>query len=246
MRLITRRLLTTFHKTLVRLSRMNKDMDNIVNLHDGDLEKHLHRASESLLNGNIIAVPTDTIYGIAGLAQNSDAIRRIYDIKKRDLNNPIAISVGNVEDFYKWSKVVVPQDLLRDLLPGPVTIVLERSNDLNPDLNPGKSLVGIRIPNHPFIIKLVQKCGGPIALTSANISAARSTLNVQEFQELWHRLDVICDGGQLGATEFARKGSTVIDLSMKGKYRIIRPGSAQKETVQVLEKYDLVEYTENT
>lgn len=58
-------------------------------------------AVESLLNGQIIAVPTDTIYGIAGLAQNSDAIKRIYKIKQRNLGNPIAISVGKVKDFYK-------------------------------------------------------------------------------------------------------------------------------------------------
>lgn len=74
---------------------------------------------------------------------------------------------------------MVPQDLLEDLLPGPVTIVLERSSHLNTDLNPGTDLVGIRIPNHPFIIDLAQKCGGPIALTSANISSTKSTLNIQ-------------------------------------------------------------------
>ncbi|WAR08613.1 YRDC-like protein [Mya arenaria] len=162
-------------------------------------------AAESLLNGNIIAVPTDTIYGVAGLVQNSEAIRKIYNIKNRDQAKPIAIS-----------------GLLDDLLPGPVTIVLQRSSQLNPDLNPGTPLVGIRIPNHPFIIELARKCGGPIALT-----------------KLWPQLDVICDGGQLGDTEFSRRGSTVVDLSVRGKYRIIRDGSAKKETVEVLERYSL-------
>ena len=61
----------------------------------------VQQAAECLLNGHIISVPTDTVYGIAGLAQNSDAISSIYDIKKRNLKNPIAISVGCVEDFYK-------------------------------------------------------------------------------------------------------------------------------------------------
>ncbi|XP_052810589.1 threonylcarbamoyl-AMP synthase-like [Mya arenaria] len=196
-------------------------------------------AAESLLNGNIIAVPTDTIYGVAGLVQNSEAIRKIYNIKNRDQAKPIAISVGNVADFYKWSKVILPQGLLDDLLPGPVTIVLQRSSQLNPDLNPGTPLVGIRIPNHPFIIELARKCGGPIALTSANISSTKSTLNTREFAELWPQLDVICDGGQLGDTEFSRRGSTVVDLSVRGKYRIIRDGSAKKETVEVLERYSL-------
>lgn len=205
-------------------------------------EASVKLASESLLNGHVIAVPTDTIYGIAGLAQNSEAIKRIYDIKHRNLTNPIAISVGSVRDFYKWSKVVVPQELLEDLLPGPVTVVLERSSQLNPDLNPGTELVGIRIPNHPFIIDLAQKCGGPIALTSANISSAQSTLNIQEFEDLWPHLDLVFDGGQLGDTDFSRRGSTVVDLSVRDKYKIIRDGSAKKETVKLLEaKYNLVE-----
>lgn len=207
-------------------------------------EAAVELASDSLLKGHVIAVPTDTIYGIAGLAQNSDAINKIYGIKNRNLKNPIAISVGNIEDFYKWSKVVVPRELLSDLLPGPVTIVLERSNQLNPDLNPGTDLVGIRIPDHPFIIDLAQKCGGPIALTSANISSTRSTLNIQEFEDLWPQLDLVFDGGQLGDTDFSRRGSTVVDLSVRNKYKIIRDGSAKKETVKLLEeKYNLVERT---
>ena len=73
----------------------------------------------------------------------------------------------------------VPRTLLCDILPGPVTIVLERSHDLNPDLNPGTNLVGIRIPNHKFMIELARECDGPIALTSANISNSRSSLSVE-------------------------------------------------------------------
>ncbi|XP_045196415.2 threonylcarbamoyl-AMP synthase-like [Mercenaria mercenaria] len=232
------------HFQVIRRRNMNLTCEKVVKLGENGNQKPVELAAESLLNGHIIAVPTDTIYGIAGLAQNSDAIGRIYNIKRRDLRNPIAISVGTVQDFYKWSKVVVPAELLEDLLPGPVTVVLQRSDQLNPDLNPGTDLVGIRIPNHPFIINLAQKCGGPIALTSANISSTKSTLNVQEFHELWPQLDLICDGGQLGDTEFSRRGSTVVDLSVRGKYKIIRDGSAKKETVELLEeKYSLVEQT---
>jgi tRNA A37 threonylcarbamoyladenosine synthetase subunit TsaC/SUA5/YrdC len=73
---------------------------------------------------------------------------------------------------------VVPRAVLEDLLPGPVTVVSERSVDLNPALNPGTSLVGIRIPDHTLMQRLAQACGGPIALTSANRSAAQSTLTL--------------------------------------------------------------------
>ncbi|KAH3738009.1 hypothetical protein DPMN_044612 [Dreissena polymorpha] len=211
----------------------------IMKLCEKVVSDQVDQAVSSLLRGNIIAVPTDTIYGIAGLVQNSEAIKRMYNIKRRDEAKPIAISVSSVAEFSKWSTSDLPEGLLDALLPGPVTVVLERSEDLNPDLNPGTALVGIRIPDHPFIIELARRCGGPIALTSANISASRSTLNIQEFQELWPQLDLICDGGQLGDTEFSRQGSTVVDLSVKGTYHLVRDGSAKKETVQLLEKYKL-------
>lgn len=200
------------------------------------------QAAESLVNGQIIAVPTDTIYGIAGLAQDSEAVDRIYNIKQRDTAKPIAISVANVDDIYRWSKVNVPKSLLSDLLPGPVTVVLERSVDLNPNLNPGTRLVGIRIPNHRFMIELAKQCDGPIALTSANVSNTRSSLSVDEFQDLWKHLDLICDEGPLADTNLSRSGSTVVDLSVQGKYKIIRGGSARKPTVTLLEdKYGLEE-----
>ena len=80
---------------------------------------------------------------------------------------------------FRWAKVTVTSDLLSRLLPGPVTTVFERQPELNPTLNPGVPLVGVRIPQHGFVRQLVARCGAPITLTSANISQARSTLSVE-------------------------------------------------------------------
>ena len=79
----------------------------------------------------------------------------------------------------RWTKCTVSFDLLHDLLPGPVTAVLERGVDLNSQLNPGNPLVGIRVPAHSFMRKLVARCGYPLALTSANVSNTTSTLAVE-------------------------------------------------------------------
>ena len=78
-----------------------------------------------------------------------------------------------------WAKVTVSSDLLSHLLPGPVTTVFERRPELNPALNPRVPLVGVRIPEHHFVQQLVSRCGGPLALTSANVSQARSTLTAE-------------------------------------------------------------------
>ena len=80
--------------------------------------------------------------------------------------------------FDRWSKVAVSREVLEDLLPGPVTVVSKRTPELNPALNPGTELVGIRIPDHTFMRRLAQECGEPVALTSANRSAAQSTLTL--------------------------------------------------------------------
>ncbi|KAG7245729.1 hypothetical protein CRUP_004873, partial [Coryphaenoides rupestris] len=90
----------------------------------------------ALKEGLVVAVPTDTIYGLACLAQHRLAIKTVYDIKGRNGQKPLAICVGEIQDIYKYCKVKVKAELLTDLLPGPVTLVFERSEVLNKDLNP--------------------------------------------------------------------------------------------------------------
>ncbi|KAM8847513.1 threonylcarbamoyl-AMP synthase [Synchiropus picturatus] len=200
----------------------------------------LSRTVQALKEGQVVGVPTDTIYGLACLAQNRDAIKKVYDIKGRNQQKPLAICVGEIPDIYKYCDVKVEKALLEDLLPGPVTLVFERADVLNKDLNPFTKLVGVRIPDHPFMRRLCQMCEEPLALTSANISSQTSTVEVNEFQDLWPKLAVVVDGGPIG--DLSRLGSTVVDLSVPSRYRIIRPGCAFSATVDVLEhKYGLSE-----
>lgn len=195
---------------------------------------------KALQEGHVVGLPTDTIYGLACLAQNSEAVSKIYDIKGRNAQKPLAICVGEVQDIHKYCKVKVKEELLGDLLPGPVTLVFERTELLNKDLNPFTPLVGVRIPDHPFMRRLCQMCGEPLALTSANISSQTSTVAAHEFQDLWPKLAVVVDGGPIG--DQSRLGSTVVDLSVREKYRIIRPGCALSSTLDVLQhKYELSE-----
>ncbi|KAJ6663368.1 hypothetical protein lerEdw1_009447 [Lerista edwardsae] len=178
-----------------------------------------------LQEGGLVAVPTDTIYGIACLAQNSQAVEAVYRLKGRNGSKPLAICLPEVEHIYRYCNVRVPDELLRDLLPGPVTLVLERSEALNKDLNPFTLLVGVRIPQHWFIRELARACAAPLALTSANISAESSNLTVTEFQELWPHLSLVVDGGPVGDVHSpeCRLGSTVVDLSVSGRFKCTCP-----------------------
>ncbi|XP_048358174.1 threonylcarbamoyl-AMP synthase [Sphaerodactylus townsendi] len=201
-------------------------------------ERALSSAVAALREGGLVAVPTDTLYGIACLAEDSRALRAVYQLKGRDGAKPLAICLADVDQVHRYCKLAVPDQLLHDLLPGPVTLVLERSQALNPDLNPFTSLVGVRVPDHWFIKELARVCATPLALTSANISSQKSSLTVTEFKELWPHLALVVDGGPIGDLQRpeCRLGSTVVDLSVPGKFKVIRPGCALTQTVEVLVK----------
>lgn len=238
--MVTASLLRKFSSLSFKVGSRIFPMNNVVSLNEGsDFISHIASAAEALQKGKVIAVPTDTLYGIAALAQNDTAVESIYEIKKRNTVKPLAICVAEVKDVYKWGTVIVPHSLLTSLLPGPVTLVFNRTPLLNPSLNPGHDTVAIRIPDADFIRGVAAKCNSPLALTSANISTMESPLEVKEFSDTWDKLEKIYDGGLLGQDEKCRKGSTIVELLKPGKYNIIRQGSAYEQTLKILHKYDL-------
>lgn len=198
-------------------------------------------AKEHLERQHVIALPTDTVYGLACSANSEQAIQRLYKIKGRNEEKPVAICVADLEDVYHWGDAGhLPIEMLSKLLPGPVTILVNRSVYLNnPFLNNGIRKIGIRIPDFDFIRNLSRSYKQPIGLTSANRSGDKSTLHVNEFKGLWKELGVVIDGGQLGLLESQRCASTVIDLSEPGRYNIVREGVALKYTLEVVESFGI-------
>jgi len=223
----------------------NRFRPSVIRLKDFDLKKCARIAAEDLKSGDIVAVPTDTIYGVACLVQIRPAVDKLYALKGRHPEKPISICLAEIEDLFKWSKVTVSRDLLAELLPGPVTLCFDRLPTLNPDFNPDARLVGIRVPDHSFVRQICRDVqGSPVALTSANVSQAQSCLEVSEFiDDLGSGLSKVFDGGRLicdeGQETRSRQGSTIVDLSLQGHYKIIRNGSALQDTVAKLEKYGL-------
>lgn len=190
-----------------------------------------------LKSGKVVAVPTDTLYGLACSAINIEAVNRLYAIKRRNENKPVAICVGRVSDVQRWACVGhLPDGLLSALLPGPVTLVLQCINKLDKSLS-HNGKVGIRIPDYSFIRNIANGLNTPLALTSANISSEPSAIKVEEFQPLWSKISAIFDGGSLGSGD--RCGSTVVDLSVTGYFHIIRPGVAASEVERLLQIFGL-------
>jgi len=231
------------HKKILQLPKSEVELKNVSQL-----------AASKIALGKIIAVPTDTIYGLACLVQNESAVQDLYHIKGRHPDKPVSVCVAEIEDIYQWGEVTVSRQLLEQLLPGPVTLCFARKKELNTEFNPESELVGIRIPDHFFVRELCRKlqsfegCCSPVALTSANVSGSDSCLETKEFAETLFsqpnsKLEMIFDGGRLGETRLSRLGSTIVDLSTKGYFKIIRQGSAETNTVKILKVHGLLEYS---
>ncbi|CAH2560162.1 L-threonylcarbamoyladenylate synthase [Cardinium endosymbiont of Oedothorax gibbosus] len=124
--------------------------------------------------------------------------------------------------------------MLNDFLPGAVTLLFEAWPYINKDLISKTNLIGIRMPDHPFMMHVVRFCNAAIALTSANKSSATSCLHVKEFKQLWPDLDAVFDGGTLGAIDPMRLGSTIVDLFVENSFRIIRNGCALDDVTKIL------------
>lgn len=198
-------------------------------------------ASELLKAGKVIALPTDTIYGLACSANDPEAIKSLYEIKGRNEGKPVAICVSDYSDLKHWGCADhLPMELMKKLLPGPVTIVLAKSRHLsNPFLNPGVDKIGIRIPDFNFIRDVCRDFNQPMALTSANRSSEKSSLNITEFENLWTHLSAVFDGGSLSEAEDHRAGSTVIDLSEANICKVIRQGISYESTVYLLKQFNI-------
>ncbi|CAF1236566.1 unnamed protein product [Adineta steineri] len=207
---------------------------NVVSINDNDL---IDRCISILKNDGVIAVPTDTIYGLAALVNSKKAVQKIYEIKGRLFTKPLAISVGYVEDLFTCSKPTLTKEQLStgDLLPGPVTLMFERQSLLPSYFNPNINNIAIRIPNCQFMIELAQRLHEPIALTSANISNEPSSVSIDEFKQLWSQIDLVIDGGLLASND--RRGSTIVDLSEKGYFHIQRHGIDCERIIQYLKEH---------
>lgn len=215
-------------------SSQSKQLFNMYKVHE-NFNDNVQLAAKHIQLGNVIALPTDTIYGLAANAQDREAILKLYKIKGREFTKPLSICVSSINQIPTYAEIDhLPKNLLNNFLPGPVTIILNRTDNLNSHLNPSTCKVGIRIPDYDFVQQLTARLNTPIALTSANKSNQASSTSVDEFSLLWNRVDAVFDGGVTGKD---KSGSTIIDLSEPGKYEILREGCFMNESIDILKKY---------
>jgi L-threonylcarbamoyladenylate synthase len=186
-------------------------------------------AAERLRAGEVVGLPTETVYGLAANALDAKAVANIFQIKGRPAHNPIIIHVASNEMAAAcaahWPEAATK--LSHAFWPGPLTLVLPRGKNIPDNVTAGGETVGVRWPSHPFMQAVIRECGFPLAAPSANLSNQISPTNAEHVRgRLADKISLIVDGGQ------SQVGieSTVLDLTAQPP-RVLRPGMIHAESL---------------
>ncbi|SNX53561.1 L-threonylcarbamoyladenylate synthase [Thermoanaerobacterium sp. RBIITD] len=202
---------------IIKLDRENPD----VNLID--------EAAKILLDGGLVAFPTETVYGIGANSLNPDAVKKIFIAKGRPQDNPLILHIAKFEDLYRYVKSV-PKNaviMMENFWPGPLTMIFEKS-DIVPSINTaGMNTVAIRMPSNIIAHTLIERAGIPVSAPSANLSGKPSPTEASHvINDLNGRVDMIIDGGKCDVGV----ESTVVDMTGEVP-TILRPGGITKEMI---------------
>jgi L-threonylcarbamoyladenylate synthase len=147
------------------------------------------QAIKELEQGNVVAIPTETVYGLAADATNEQAIKKIFALKNRPSDNPLIVHVGSTSDIEKYAIIKSPieQKIIDMLMPGPITILLHKKDIIPNIVTADSTLVAIRVPQHPVALEILQQSGLALAAPSANISGTPSptdaSMVIQNFDD---------------------------------------------------------------
>ena len=186
-------------------------------------------AAEIICAGGLVAVPTETVYGLAGNGMDEKAVEKIYEVKGRPAIKPLSLMVASPEEIGRYA-VDVPEAakaLAEKFWPGPLTIVLKANPDIPEIVRAGGDTIGLRCPDHALTLKALREAGVPFAAPSANLSGAPSPKAAGDVLKVFGGvIDAVIDGG---ACTLGRE-STILDMSKK-PYRVLRQGALPEESI---------------
>ncbi|NOZ50551.1 MAG: threonylcarbamoyl-AMP synthase [Chloroflexi bacterium] len=189
----------------------------------------IETAVSALLQGQVVVFPTDTVYGMAALATDPNAVATLFVTKNRPPDMALPVMVADIEHV---SAIARPTSLFRTLAqrfwPGPLTLILPKTSVLPDIVTGGRPTVGLRIPDHPVALALLRAVAQPLAVTSANLSGQPPARTATEARaQLAGRVSIIIDGGPAPGGQ----PSTVLDLTQSPPV-ILRPGPIAWEDLQ--------------
>lgn len=201
-------------------------------------ESAIDYAADLLRQGRLVAFPTETVYGLGADAGNSDAVSGIFRAKGRPADHPLIVHIAGGGQLTDWARQVPDAAMLlaEHFWPGPLAMVLNKKPEVPMAVTGGQETVGLRVPDHPVALRLLQKFGGGVAAPSANRFCRISpTLASHVEEELGDAVDLILDGGpcQVGVE------STIIDLSGR-RPQLLRPGKITCGQIETLLQTELI------
>ena len=202
-----------------------------------EITKNTDKAVEEILKGNVVALPTETVYGLGANGLNKNAVLKIYEVKKRPHFNPLILHIYSIEDLKKYAKNI-PEEvykLAESYSPGPITYVLEKKSGVPDILTAGLDSVAVRFPSHKMFREVLKNSKVPIAAPSANMFGRISPVTARDvYKELKGKINFILDGGK------CKVGieSTVISF-LDGQIKILRPGFITGKDVEKVIGYKL-------
>ena len=190
----------------------------------------ISEAAEILKGGGLVAFPTETVYGLGGNGLDKEAAKKIYAAKGRPSDNPLILHVSSIEEVYPLVKALPEKakKLMEAFWPGPLTLVLPKSDIVPKESTGGLETVALRSPENALTLSLIRACGFPIAGPSANISGRPSPTEASHvFEDLGGRIEGILEDGAVGIGV----ESTIVDLS-ENCPTLLRPGAITIEDLE--------------
>lgn len=194
------------------------------------LQVEIEKADAILRAGGLVAFPTETVYGLGADAKNPDAIAKIFGAKKRPMNHPLIVHLTDRHQLKEWVNEIplVAEQLAEAFWPGPLTLIFKKATGVLDSITGGQNTIGIRFPNHPIAVMLLQQFGGGLAAPSANrFGRISPTTSDAVREELGSTVDMILEGGQCAVGV----ESTIVDIS-SGSPVILRPGMISKAAIE--------------
>lgn len=185
-------------------------------------KKSIRAARFLLLEGELVAFPTDTVYGVAANAFERYAVRQLFEAKQRPADKALPVFITQIDDLNQVARNIPNRawPFLQHFWPGALTVIFQKSPNLPPDVTAGQDTVAVRLPDHPVCHQLVVAVGHPLAVTSANLSGHPApTTAEQAAAQLGGRIALILDGGPTPTPH----PSSIVDLSVSPP-RLLREG----------------------
>lgn len=214
-------------------------MYKYLNINDKEYANNIEKVGNAIREGKIVIFPTETVYAIGTNGLDYQAVKKLYDIKKRSYNHPINLLVSDIQMIENITMNITNLEykLMEKFFPGPLTIILNKNEKIPNIVTSGSDKVGVRIPNDKIAQDLIKVAKVPMAAPSANISGKPSGTNIDDIKDEFEDIEYIIDGGE---TKLGIE-STIVQV-IEDEIHILRPGNITYDDLKVISDKVIKDY----